>query len=131
MLFGMSLIAVLEIVGFLAVALVIDWWFFDADRFATVRPHPFWIIVVLVAVQYGSSAGLVAALAAAAALLVGNLPVRAFDADVFAYWTQVGLRHALWVGFAQILGQIRDRQLLERDKLRVNLAATRAQNQRI
>ena len=131
MLFGMRLIAVLEIVGFLAVALAIDWWFFDADRFATVRPHPFWIIVVLVAVQYGSSAGLVAALAAAAALLVGNLPVRAFDADVFAYWTQVGLRPALWVGFAQILGQIRDRQLLERDKLRANLAATRAQNQRI
>jgi hypothetical protein len=131
MVFGMRLMAVVEIVGFLAVAMAIDWAFFAGDRFATVRPHPFWIIVVLVAVQYGSSAGLIAALAASAALLIGNLPPRAFDADVFAYWTEVGLRPALWVGVAQVLGQIRDRQLVERNKLRADLSQTKAQNQLI
>jgi hypothetical protein len=50
---------------------------------------------------------------------------------VFAYWTAVGLRPALWVGVAQILGQIRDRQLVERSRLQADLAQTQRQNQLI
>jgi hypothetical protein len=131
MVFGVRLVAVLEIIGFFAVVLAIDWAFFHGDRFTEIRPHPFWAIVVLVAVQYGSAAGLVAAIGASVVLLVGNLPPRDFDTDIFAYWTEVGLRPALWVGLAQVLGQIRDRQLVEREQLRANVEKLTHQNQLI
>lgn len=128
-LLGVRVTAILEIVAFIAITLAIDHFYFDGDRFFDTRPHPFWMIVVLVAVQYGANEGLLAALAASAALLLFNLPVPALDQDVFDYWTDVGLRPALWVGVGQILGQIRSREVAERDKLRATLAATESRAQ--
>lgn len=114
---GVRVIALVEIGVFFAVALGIDAWLMQGDRFWYVEPHPFWLIVVLIAVQYGSGSGLVAAVAASAALLAGNLPAPVLGEDVFDYWTNVGLRPVLWIGAGQILGQLRDRQLGERERL--------------
>ena len=128
LLFGLRTVALVEIVGFLAIAVVIDWLFFDGTRFWSVRPHPFWAIVVLVAVQYGANEGLCAAVASSIALLAWNLPAEALGTDVFDYWTEVGLRPALWIGVGQVLGQMRDRQLVERTRLRSEVAELKEQN---
>jgi len=128
MLFGLRLMAVLEIVLFLGIALVLDATMFDGDRFADIRPHPFWAIVILVAVQYGANEGLAAAIAASLAFLIGNIPAPTLGTDVFDYWTEIALRPALWVGVGQILGLMRNRQLVERARLREQVAELHRQN---
>ena len=49
--------------------LLADHLLFGGDRFAAVSPHPFWIVVLLIAAQYGTSEALAAAALASAALL--------------------------------------------------------------
>ncbi|MDF1791058.1 MAG: hypothetical protein P1U88_04065 [Thalassobaculaceae bacterium] len=124
-------VAWLEIVVFIAAALAIDFFVLDGDRFWSVRPHPFWLIVILVAVQYGANASLVAGLTASLALTAGNLPTPELGADVFQYWAGVGLRPALWIGVGQILGQMRDRELVDRARLRTRITDLEEQNQLI
>ena len=128
---GVRAVAWLEILLFFAAALAIDFFLLEGDRFWDVRPHPFWLIVILLAVQYGANASLVAALAATLALTVGNLPPQELGADVFEYWAGIGLRPALWVGVGQILGQMRDRELAERVQLRSRISMLEHQNQLI
>ncbi len=125
---GVRTVAWLEIILFFAVVLSIDYFLLDGDRFWSVRPHPFWLIVILLAVQYGANASLLAALTASLALIVGNLPPSELGADIFDYWAGIGLRPALWIGVGQILGQMRDRELAQRSRLTARIAVLEHQN---
>lgn len=118
---GLRVSALVEIALFLALALAIDATVLNGDRFWDVRPHPFWFIVILVSVQYGANEGLLAAAIASVALVAGNLPDQSFGQDFYDYWIGIGLRPAMWVGAAQVLGQLRGRQIRERDLLRARL----------
>lgn len=120
-LWGLRVSALVEIALFLAAALIIDATLLDGDRFRDIRPHPFWFIVILVSVQYGVNEGLLAAVLASIALIAGNLPEQTFGQDLYDYWIGIGLRPALWVGTAQLLGQLRGRQIRERDVLQARL----------
>ena len=70
-----------EMAIFFAVALAIDTLAFGGDRFRDVAPHPFWAVVVLVSLQYGTNEGLIAAVASSAALLIGNIPPQPLSLD--------------------------------------------------
>src|SRR3954471_17355116 len=61
--------ALLQLAGFFVVALMIDHAFLDGNRFAGVQPHPFWIPVVLLSLQFGTNAGVLAVLTAGICLL--------------------------------------------------------------
>lgn len=111
-----------EIALFLGVALAIDQIFFDGHRFVSARHHPFWIPVLLLAVQYGTSAGLLAAAASIVALLAGNLPAQAISQDRFAWLFQVVQLPLLWCVAAVALGELRMRQIRERAALTLRLA---------
>jgi len=106
---GWRLAALIEIAAFLALALLIDWYFFAGDRFINVQPHPFWIIVLLVAAQYGTSEALVATVAASAALLVGNLPQQRLDQDIYAYLLDLARNPILWLATVIFIGEISSR----------------------
>lgn len=125
---GVRAVAWVEVAVFFAVALAIDTFLLDGNRFWEVRPHPFWLIVILVAVQYGANASLLAGIAASLALTVGNLPPPQLGEDVFQYWAGIGLRPALWIGVGQILGQMRDRELADRQRLRRRIGELEQQN---
>ncbi len=101
--------ALVEMALFFVVALAIDWWWGGADRFAGVEPHPFWIIVLLMAVQYGTREALVASGAATAALLVGHMPAQTFDRDAYQYAAEVLTRPLLWMAASVVLGELRGR----------------------
>lgn len=103
---GWRLVALAEIAGFLAIALLIDWYFFAGDRFYDVQPHPFWIIVLLIAAQYGTNEALVAAIAATAALLVGNLPPQKLGEDLYAWLLDLARNPILWLGTVILIGEI-------------------------
>jgi len=107
------LTALIEIGLFLVPALAIDTIWGQADRFASIEPHPFWIIVLLLAVQYGTAEGLLATGACTVALLAGHMPVQSFDQNIHQYALQVLARPLLWMVASVILGELRGRHALK------------------
>ena len=73
---GVPRSAAVEIVVAIAVMLIVDQVFFGGVRFRDVGPHPFWLLVMVVAAQYGTPAGVFAALLGALVAFLGNLPPR-------------------------------------------------------
>lgn len=111
---GVRVSALFEIVLFLGISLAVDQIFLDGSRFRAAPLHPFWILVVLVAVQYGTNAGLLAAIGASAALLAGNIPPETLAQDRFAWWFSVTKLPLMWFVSAVVLGEMRIRQIRER-----------------
>jgi len=115
------LVALVEVGLFLAAALAVDGMLLDGDRFWSVSPHPFWLAVLLPSIQYGSREGLVAALLATAALLVGNIREPTIDEDVYGYFLDLTALPVMWLLTAVIVGELRNRQILERNTLRARV----------
>ena len=119
---GIPAAALVEIALLIGAGLLCDILFLDGTRFRAMPQHPFWIPVLLVAVQYGTNAGLAAATAATLALLAGNLPPQALFQDRFAWLSEVVHLPLLWFVAAVVLGELRTRQIREREALRKQLA---------
>ncbi|MCI5048760.1 MAG: GAF domain-containing protein [Rickettsiales bacterium] len=94
--FGLRLIAILEIIIALVVMVAIDILLGNGDMFWDVNPHPFWLIVILVAAQYGANEGLLAAFFCTLVYLLGEWPARDADADAFNYYYEVLINPILW-----------------------------------
>jgi polysaccharide biosynthesis protein PelD len=103
--------ALLQILGFFAAALAIDYTLLEGDRFAAIQPHPFWIPVILLSLQFGTSGGLLAVLTASACLLIGNLPEQMLSEDRFSYLLHLSAQPLLWLATALVIGEMRSRQL--------------------
>lgn len=105
-----------EIALFIGCMLVADVTWGAGDRFTHVEPHPLWIIVLLMAVHYGTKEALIATAAASAALLLGNLPPQSLEQNVHDYAVQVLLRPLLWMLASLVLGELRVRHRLAHDE---------------
>lgn len=119
---GIRADALLEIIIFFAIALVIDWAAFGGDRFYDATPHPFWIIVLLLAVQYGELPALIAALVATAAYWIGN------DATLFGdgigpqFWLNPTYANPFWwIVAGTVVGWVRQRHIRKNQKLQARL----------
>jgi hypothetical protein len=108
------LAAVGETLAFLALALGLDLAFGHGTRFINTPLHPFWIIILLVTVQYGPVEGVVSALLSSAFLLAGNMPEQTLSETMYGYLLRVSLLPFLWIMTALVLGAIRARQIAER-----------------
>ncbi len=128
---GVRRSALLEIALFFIVAILLDLFVFDADSFWYVTPHPFWIIVLLVAVQYGTMEGVLAALAATVVLLVGHMPDQSMSQDLYDYLFEVVRRPLMWFAAAVLLGELRMRHLREKERLRSELEEARQKERTI
>lgn len=122
--FGFRATAVAELAVFLAIALLIDRFAFDGDAFFGVAPHPFWLIVLLIACQYGTAEGLLAALVCSGVMLLVHFPERAIADDLYAHLLNVVGRPLAWASAAVVFGELRMRQLRERDQLRQSLTVS-------
>lgn len=129
--FGLRPVALLELLLFFAVALGLDVWLGAGLRFDGVQPHPFWIPVLLLAIQYGTSEGVLAALVASVALRLGNMPDAGIDQDLYDHLFTLTREPILWLVAAVLFGELRMRQLRERDELRAGLAAARQEAEAI
>jgi hypothetical protein len=128
-LFGVRVTALIEMAIFFALALAVDRFAFDGDRFREVAPHPFWAVVVLISLQYGTNEGLLAAIASSAALLVGNIPPQPLALDLFAYLFELSKTPLMWTATGLVVGELRSRHLRERADLRRRLAEAENQAQ--
>lgn len=90
-------------------------------------PHPFWIPVLLVSLQYGTISGFIAAAVAIAISLFSGLPEQDIGENLFAYFLRVLGQPMLWIGVALLVGQFRMRQLGAKHELRVANQALKSQ----
>lgn len=118
-------IVFVEIAVFLGVALLVDHFVLQDDRLQHIHPHPFWALVLLLSVQYGTIAGLLAAVASSVALLFGNLPPQSLDQDIHQWLFAVFKLPLLWSVTAVVLGELSARYLADRYRLQRLLTDSR------
>lgn len=121
---GFRVSALIEIAIFFVIALLIDYLMGAGTHFSGVAPHPFWIIVLLMSTQYGTNEALLAAILSSLLLLLGDFPAQQEGQDWYTYVYDVSLTPILWIVFAVIIGEIRQRHRNERERLRKELNAS-------
>ena len=114
---GIRVSALIEMLIGLAVITLIDVFLFNGNRFWEVNPHPFWIVVIIVAAQYGTAEGIIAAIAATLFYLVGNIPVQSEGMSHYDWLFSISINPILWLIAGWILGELRQRHMRERNLL--------------
>lgn len=114
---GIRVSALIEMLIGLAVITLIDVFLFAGNRFWDVNPHPFWIVVIIVAAQYGTAEGIIAAIAATLFYLVGNIPVQSEGMSHYDWLFSISINPILWLIAGWILGELRQRHMRERNLL--------------
>jgi polysaccharide biosynthesis protein PelD len=117
---GIRLSAIIETFVGLGILFAIDMLLGDIHFYA-VNPHPYWAVVLLIAVQYGTAEGIFAAAIATAFFLLGGVPEAIEGADKFDYEYMVYINPVLWFLAGWGLGELRQRHVRERDILRKDL----------
>jgi hypothetical protein len=95
-------------VALLLVARAAEPLFFGEAFYATLAIHPFWILVILAAVQGGFFVGV--ASAAAAAMLM-DWPPRPAGVDITAHYVELAILPVQWLLAAIIIGAFRQGQI--------------------
>jgi hypothetical protein len=128
---GLRVIALVEVLLLLAAIIVMDLLTGHGNRFIHINPHPFWIPVLLVAGQYGALEGLVAAICASAALLIGNLPPIGFGEDPYTYVVGLAINPAMWLAGGLAIGELRSQADRRAHELETELQTSLARENRL
>ena len=127
--FGLRVAALVETLCILAFLVACNFVFSDGNRFINLYPHPFWIVVLLITMQYGTSEGLAATVLAIVFLYFRNIPEQLVEESAFDYQYRLSLRPFLWFSVVFVLGELRMRLQHQIDQFRdgKNKAAEHAQ----
>ena len=120
----LRLSALIELAVLVGIFVLADYAFGAGNRFWDIAPHPLWAVVIVLSVQYGTSAGLIAAIACSIALFSGHLPQQNVDQDYYDYLLFLGWRPILWMLTGLFLGELRRRQLVQNAELKAQVAET-------
>jgi len=115
---------------FLVAVVLLDEVFGSGDRMIHAKVHPFWIVVIVVTLQYGMTEALIAAGMASVFLLAWHMPEQALSETMYEHLFRMLELPLLWCASALVLGGIRTRQVHEKDALndRANQASAAMQN---
>lgn len=128
---GVRPAALLEMLIFFILFFLYDFFFGSQDRMINANTHPFWIIVVLMSVQYGAAEGLIAVALSAFLLYGGNLPAQGFKEDYFDYQFRLYKLPFMWLSAALILGELQERKNRIRRELEKKLHETEVREEEI
>ena len=120
------LTALLEIAILFGLMIGAD-WLHPGIELADIRPHPFWVPVLLLSLQYGTVSGLLAASVAIALTALNGFPEQSTSETYFAYFLKIWIEPILWVGAAVLLGQFRMRQIALKQALVVQVTELASQ----
>ena len=104
--------ALFELAVLLGIVVALE-LFFQPGLIVELKPHPFWIPVLLVSLQYGTIDGLVAVAASTVAVWLLGWPQPHPNEDYLGYLSRVWNEPLLWLGAAILIGEFRLRQLSE------------------
>ncbi len=125
------LTAVLEIVLLIFIPAALDHFVPGFPSLSEMQPHPFWLPVLLVSIQYGTVSGLLAAGCAIAASSFLGWPEQEIGENHFAYLLRVWSQPVLWLATALVLGQFRMRQIEYKQELARQVAELNSQRKSI
>lgn len=108
--------ALLELASVVGLILLVDWALPDVDL-TDIQPNPLWLPVLLLSLQYGTVSGLMAAVVAIIVTVVAGFPEEGVGENHFTYALRIWAQPILWIGAAVLLGQLRLRQITERQEL--------------
>lgn len=114
---GFRLSAIAEIIIGLAILVVLDLIVGDGNRYWDWNPHPFWIVVLVVAAHYGPNEGILAGVLASIFYLLGNIPDAPADMRQWEHFYTVWKNPIWWIVFGWIIGSVRARHMKERNML--------------
>ncbi|MDO5370578.1 MAG: hypothetical protein Q4F04_09565 [Paracoccus sp. (in: a-proteobacteria)] len=89
--------------------------FFGEDYFSTLTYHPFWIVVLLAAVQHGLFVGVATV---GLATLMMDWPPRPVGVDITAYYADMAATPTQWLIVAVIIGLYRQGQIRRDQRVR-------------
>jgi hypothetical protein len=110
-------LAVVEVFILLVVPAFLEWAWPPFPDFTTFQPHPYWIAVLILSLQYGTVSGLLAAAVAIIASVLIGLPEPDIGEKHFAYLIRIWTQPVLWISAALLLGHFRMRQIERRNEL--------------
>lgn len=117
--------AIAEVVVLFALILLVD-HLAPTLGVLDIEPHPFWLPVLLVSLQYGTVSGLLAASVAVGATFFTGLAEQDIGENHFVYFVRVWGEPILWIVAALTIGQFRMQQLARKQELaRANATLTR------
>ena len=114
---GFRLSAIVEILIGLAILVLLDAVLGDGNRYWDWNPHPFWIVVLIVAAHYGPNEGILAGVLATVFYLIGNVPEAPADLPQWEHFYAVWKNPIWWITFGWIIGSVRARHMKERNTL--------------
>jgi hypothetical protein len=97
--------------------LIIGLGWLTGQDISDMRPHPFWVPVLLLSLQYGTVSGLLAAGIATLFTAFGQLPEQTVGETYFVYFLRIWIEPILWIASAVLLGQFRMRQIADKMEL--------------
>lgn len=109
--------AVIELVLFFVVVMGLQWGLQSFPDLNEFEPHPFWLPVLLLSLQYGTVSGLLAAGTAIVLTAIMGWPEQDIGENHFNYLIRIWTQPVLWIGAAMLLGQFRMRQISEHREL--------------
>ena len=119
-----------EIIGFYVLIFVLDLALLaPTSSLFFYQPHPFWIPVILIALQYGFAPGVFTALSAIALNWLISDPVQALDEPHFAFVVRTWATPTLWLLAAFVIGQIRQLQIDDKARLKDEVEKQRKQSE--
>jgi len=106
----LRLSAFIETFIFLAAVIALSNIFGDGTRFYAYSPHPFWAILLLIVVQYGTNEALMCTALMTLALYTFNMPPQNISQSLHEYWLSITWRPILWMVTSIIIGGLRTRK---------------------
>lgn len=128
---GLRTVAAFETLLFLSICTLLNYVLGDGGRFVDFFPHPYWIIILLMAAQYGTNEALIASILGSIALLAWNLPEQAMDDSTFDYIFGISFRPLMWIIASVVIGELRVRHIQRYEALQSNFNETQKREKSI
>jgi hypothetical protein len=122
-----SRIGTIEQILIFGTLLAIEHFWMSPGDFDKIEPHPYWIPVILLALQYGTSDALLAATIAILGSLWIGWPTQGVGEEYFRYLIRTWIEPVGWILAAILIGEVRSRQRAHVATLSHDLAESRTQ----
>ncbi|KAB2850815.1 MAG: hypothetical protein F9K44_03700 [Hyphomicrobiaceae bacterium] len=117
-------LGMIELALFFAIAVAIEQLWLLPTTFASLQPHPYWLPVIALSLQYGTADGLLAAFLAIFISLMTGWPSQGVEEDYYAYVIRTWAEPVGWILVAIIVGEVRGRQRVNFARLERDLHET-------
>ncbi|MFT6835217.1 MAG: hypothetical protein ACJA0H_001253 [Francisellaceae bacterium] len=114
---GLRASAIIEIIIFIVVLLIIVIMSGNTNRFFDINPSPYWIIIILIAAQYGVNESVFCAIICSLVLLINNIPPQLIDQTTYNYYLYVIINPLMWFVTSVIIGLLRSKHISQHEEL--------------